>query len=168
VFTEEKALYEEDEKAAARAKELWQGCIERFPSDPDVIEHALEYYDEQGEPERSIEVLRAALAKERPRTPIARCWPSGLRAAGEPEDAEVVLREAADAPEPVRAVIAGSSSPSTSRRSADYAKSLEAADRAMQRSGELGGPVPPQVCSSTRMRCCSRTSSTAPRRSRSR
>ena len=145
VFTEEKAIYEEDKGAAEHAQELWKGCVERFPSDPDVVEHAVEYYDEQGEGDRSIEVLRAALAKD----PVADVYrpklAERLRAAGEPADAEAVLREAADAPEPVRAVIAGLELAEHFQALGDYAKSLEAADRAMQRSGELAGPVPPQV-----------------------
>ena len=145
VFTEEKALYEEDQAAGARAKELWRGCLERFPSDPDVVEHALEFYDQQGDAERSIEVLRGALAKE-PTADVYRPeLAQRLRNAGKLEDAEAVLREAADAPEPVRSVIAGLELAEHYQTLGEYTKSLEVADRAMQRSGELGGPVPSQI-----------------------
>jgi len=38
----------------------WADCLEQFPSNPEVVRYAVEFYDEQGEPERSLEVLQQA------------------------------------------------------------------------------------------------------------
>jgi tetratricopeptide (TPR) repeat protein len=142
VFTEEKAIYEKDEHAAARAEKLWKDCLDRFPADPDVVDHAIEYYDRSGDRERSAAVLRAALAVEPTADGYRPLLANRLREAGKPEEAEAVLREAADDEDPYRATIAGLELAEHYQALGDYAKSLSAADRAMERARELGPPVP--------------------------
>ncbi len=141
VFTEEKATFEKDPKAAKRAEELWKDCLTRFPSHPDVVNNAVEFYD-RGDREHSIDVLRAALAKEPTadsyRSPLA----ARLRDAGKPEEGEAVLREEAEAEEPHRAVMGGFELAEHFQALGDYAKGLEAADRAMKTARELGGMGP--------------------------
>ncbi|TMQ71799.1 MAG: tetratricopeptide repeat protein, partial [Candidatus Eisenbacteria bacterium] len=142
VFNEEKAVYEEDKHAAAHAEKLWKSCLERFPADSDVVDHAVEYYDDKNDPESAMGVLRGALAKD-PEADVYRSkLAERLRAAGKPEEGEAVLREAADAQDPYRAVIAGFELAEHFQALGDYAKSLEAAERAMERARELGPPAP--------------------------
>ncbi len=142
VFNEEKATFEDDERAAARAGELWKSCLERFPADADVVDSAIEYYDRRGEPDRGVAVLRAALAAE-PTADRYRATLAGrLRAAGQPAEAEAVLREAAGAEDPYRAFMAGFELAEHYQALGDYAKGLAAADRAMERARALGPPDP--------------------------
>ncbi len=87
VFAKEKG---EKEKAA----EYFAQCLDEFPTHALVVDNALEYYDENGEPERSIEVLRTLLEKQ----PLAASYRSALagrlRAAGRASEAEELLLEA--------------------------------------------------------------------------
>jgi tetratricopeptide (TPR) repeat protein len=142
VFNEEKGVYEQDERAAKHAEELWKGCLERFPADPDVVANAVEHYDDQGDRERAIEVLRGALAKEPTADEYRAKLAERLRAEGKPEEGEAVLREAAEAEDPYRAVIAGFELAEHFQALGDYARSLEAAERAMRGSSALGPPTP--------------------------
>jgi tetratricopeptide (TPR) repeat protein len=143
VFTEEKATYEDDQKAGKRAEELWKDCLQRFPGVADVVQNAVEYYDDRGEADRSTDVLRAAVAAGGPDTDGFRSLlVPRLRAAGKPEEAEKLLREAADGEDPYRGVIAGFELAEHYQALSDYAKSLDAAERAMKRARELGTPEP--------------------------
>jgi tetratricopeptide (TPR) repeat protein len=144
VFTEEKAIYEKDAGAEKHAEERWKNCVERFPSDSDVVENAIEYYDGHGDRDRSVEVLRGALAAEPTADGYRATLAERLREAGKPEEGEAVLREAADAPEAYRAAIAGFELAEHFQALGDYAKSLEVAERAVERASELG-PPPPEV-----------------------
>jgi tetratricopeptide (TPR) repeat protein len=144
VFTEEKGIYEKDASAEKGAKELWTKCVEHYPSDPDVVENAIEYYDGHGDREHSVDVLRGALAAEPTADGYRATLAERLREAGKPEEGEAVLREAAEAPEAYRAAIAGFELAEHFQALGDYAKSLEAAERAIERASELG-PPPPEV-----------------------
>jgi tetratricopeptide (TPR) repeat protein len=142
VFSEEKGIYEEDQSAEARAKDLWKDCLARFPADPDVVENAIEYYDRHEDSESAAAVLRAALAKEPTADEYRAVLAKRLRDAGKREEAEAVLREAADAEDPYRATLAGLELAEHYQALGDYAKSLEAAHQAIERMGPIGPPVP--------------------------
>jgi len=89
VFANEKG----DPDAAA---ESFRGCLEEFPTDSQVVDNALEFYDKAGDGERSIEVLRQLLEEQ----PLALSYRSQLarrlRAAGQVSEAEHLLLEATE------------------------------------------------------------------------
>jgi tetratricopeptide (TPR) repeat protein len=89
VFAKEKG----DTDAAAKH---FLECLDEFPGHAPVVDNALEFYDETGDPERSIEVLQAVLEEE----PLALAYRSALagrlRAVGRASDAERLLLKATE------------------------------------------------------------------------
>ena len=56
------AAFEQESGDLERARETWIACLDAHPTDLEVLSSAMSFYDAQGEPDRSLEVLRAALA----------------------------------------------------------------------------------------------------------
>ena len=89
VFVNEKG----DVDAAA---ESFRDCLEEFPTDSQVVDNALEFYDGSGDGAQSIEVLRQVL-EEQPLALSYRAQLAGrLRALGQVSEAEELLREATE------------------------------------------------------------------------
>lgn len=89
VFANEKG----DTDAAA---ESFRECLEEFPTDSQVVDNALAFYDEAGDRERSMEVLRRVL-EENPLALRYRSQLAGrLRATGQASEAEQLLLEATE------------------------------------------------------------------------
>jgi tetratricopeptide (TPR) repeat protein len=87
------------------AEERLEKCIAELPSATIGVAESIEFYDELGLPERSIEVLRDALAE----TPEAIDFRVGLaqrlRQAGEEAEGEALLREATEMEAPGLALL---------------------------------------------------------------
>ncbi|MAI78330.1 MAG: hypothetical protein CL917_05290 [Deltaproteobacteria bacterium] len=89
VFAHEKG----DSEAAA---DSFQECLEEFPTDSRVVDNALEFYDETGQGEISIQILRKVLENQ----PLALSYRSQLagrlRAVAQVSEAEQILLEATE------------------------------------------------------------------------
>ena len=89
VFAKEKG----DPEAAEKS---FSACLEEFPTAAQVVDNALEFFDESGEGERSIQILEKVLEEQ----PLALSYRSALaarlRAAGRESDAEGLLLEATE------------------------------------------------------------------------
>lgn len=89
VFAKEKG----DPEAAEKS---FSACLEEFPTSDLVVDNALEFFDESGEGERSIQILEKVLEEQ----PLALSYRSALaarlRAAGRESDAEALLIEATE------------------------------------------------------------------------
>jgi tetratricopeptide (TPR) repeat protein len=95
------AIYQHESSQLDQAKKTWSKCLETYPTDPDVVISAQRYYDSQGEPERSLEIVQAA-HKAAPDSRLFRVTlAQRLHASGDPAAGEALLREAtrSDAPE---------------------------------------------------------------------
>jgi tetratricopeptide (TPR) repeat protein len=87
-----RAIFASERRELDEAEALFSDCLERFPIHGTVLEEATDFFDERGRPEHATQILRAVLV-EAPRAVDYRIALAGrLRAAGEFEEAEQVLR----------------------------------------------------------------------------
>jgi predicted Zn-dependent protease len=95
------AVFAEDGGDLDATKKRWDDCLAAYPTSPDVVGAAIEFYDRQADPARAVEVLRTALAKQPNAYPFRSVLAERLRRAGQVAEGEAVLREAAndDAPQ---------------------------------------------------------------------
>lgn len=90
-----RAVFTQERGQIQRSNEIWEECLAKYPASSEVIWPALTFYDAVGQPERSIEVLRAALAAE-PKTLILRAaLADRLRQRGQAAEGEEILAVAA-------------------------------------------------------------------------
>src|SRR5262245_46736685 len=54
------AIFQNESGELEQAKQTWSRCLETYPTDPDVVISAQRFYDTQGEPERSFEIVQTA------------------------------------------------------------------------------------------------------------
>jgi tetratricopeptide (TPR) repeat protein len=87
------ALFADESGEKERAAELWADCTERFPAHTNVINNALQFYDARFEFDRSLEILRRAYEEMPSSREIRVSFADRLRAAGQTEEAEALLRE---------------------------------------------------------------------------
>lgn len=78
------------------AAQHFEACLEEFPSDGLVIAEAVEFFDAGGDADRSLEILRSALAENPGHLDMRIAIATRLRAAGEVEEAEALLLEATE------------------------------------------------------------------------
>jgi len=85
------------------ADEIYAACLEEFPGDPVLVTDAIKYYEGLGHPDRTIEILEAAVEA----SPHVRDYRMGLafrlRAQGRGEDAKAILRVATEVKNPTLA-----------------------------------------------------------------
>jgi len=86
------ASFAKEKGEIARAEELYERCLEKFPADGVLISDALSFFDELGKPERSQQILEKALAE----MPEAHSYRTALvlrlRAEGKKDEGEQVQR----------------------------------------------------------------------------
>ncbi|TFG93680.1 MAG: tetratricopeptide repeat protein [Myxococcales bacterium] len=91
------ALFARDQlKDIAKAEELYDDCIERFPTNAFVTNEATKFYDQIRKPERATEVIRSAVEQAPENLSLRSNLSDRLRRQGDAEGAETVLREAAE------------------------------------------------------------------------
>ena len=74
-----------------RAREIFESCLETFPTESVVLQKATAFFDAQSEPERSTEILRAALEQAPDQFALRRVFAARLTALGEPAEARAVI-----------------------------------------------------------------------------
>jgi len=136
------AVFQQTGQEIDEARETWAKCLEAYPSSMEVVADAMAFYDEQGEPERSLELLRAALerAPESRTTRVALA--RRLRASGEAAEAEALLREATASDDPQVAAAAWMDLASHRQVLEDHAAATDALERAVELAREAGTPDP--------------------------
>lgn len=92
-FAEEKGEFE-------TARERYTGCLEDYPAASLVIKEALDFFQKHGEAERSEDILRAAYEQAPEDRSIRIAWARTRQLQGHIDEAEAVLREAAQAMRP--------------------------------------------------------------------
>ncbi|HZO07768.1 MAG TPA: tetratricopeptide repeat protein, partial [Myxococcota bacterium] len=75
------------------ATRRFDACLAASPADSELIGQAIKFYDETGQPEKAVELLRKAVAESPASAWVRRGLAERLRRAGEIEEAERVLRE---------------------------------------------------------------------------
>lgn len=92
------AVFTADAGEREQAGEIWQDCLEKYPSDPTVITGAVEFYEagEAGDWGRSLDVLRDAIVVLPARPMFRSALAERLRRSGKPAEGEALLLEATE------------------------------------------------------------------------
>lgn len=91
------AKFAEEKGEAELAEERYADCLERYPGASLVIKESLDFYEEKGDWERVNEILENAYASSPEDRSIRIAWARTLQLQGKIEEAEAILREAAEA-----------------------------------------------------------------------
>lgn len=137
------AVFAMDAGEVDRARELWAGCLERFPANPTVVTNAVEFHDSQREIEQSIGILRRALEVMPQHRNFRLGLAARLRVSGEIEEAEALLRKATEAADPRLATGALADLARFLHETGEYDRAAEALGQAVAKvreSGEDPGP----------------------------
>ncbi len=136
------AIFAAEAGELERAREGFVACLEKYPADATVVSNAVEFYDAHDGLQRSIEVLRAALAA----APNQRSYRTGLtdrlRLTGSTAEAEALLREATRTDDPRQAAAAWSDLARFRQALSEHAAAAEALERAVALMREAGDPDP--------------------------
>ncbi len=91
-----KASFKREAELPEEASEIIDGCLDRFPSSPELMNEASKLYSSLGRHDRVLEILRAAYAERRDDDTLRQTLVLFLSAMGEFVEAESVLREVLD------------------------------------------------------------------------
>jgi tetratricopeptide (TPR) repeat protein len=138
------AVFEQATGDLEQARETWIACLDAHPTNLDTVTSATSFYDEQAEPDRSLEVLRAALAG----TPASRTFrvllAQRLSLLGDTAEAEAVLREATRSEDPAVAAAGWLDLGQLRRGLGEFGAAADALERAVEMAREVG-PADPQL-----------------------
>jgi tetratricopeptide (TPR) repeat protein len=91
------ALFARDQqKDMKKAEELYDDCVERFPTNAFVASEATKFYDQIRKPAKGTEVIRRAVEQAPENLSLRSSLADRLRRQGDADGAEKVLREAAE------------------------------------------------------------------------
>jgi len=136
------AAFEQESGALDQARETWARCLETYPDDLGVLSEAVSFYDGQGEPERSLEILRNALANAPSSRSLRVALSQRLRVSGDAAGAEAVLAEATQVDDPALAATAWMDLGELRQALGDYGAAADALARALELAREAGTPNP--------------------------
>jgi len=138
------AAFEQEGGDLERARETWIACLDAHPTSLEVVSNATSFYDEQGEPERSLEVLRAALTGA-PRSRFFRvALAQRLSRSGDAAEAEAVLLQATRSEDPALAADAWLDLGQHRQALGEHGAAVDALKRALELAREAGpaNPLP--------------------------
>jgi len=138
------AIFADESGDSELAEKRWTDCLERHPAHPNVVQNALQFYDGQRKFDRSLEIARRAQQEEPASRGYRGMLAARLRAAGENEAAEVLLREATESEHPPLASAAWIDLAKHQQEVGDYVAAARAVERAVDLVRQLGAP-PPQL-----------------------
>jgi tetratricopeptide (TPR) repeat protein len=139
-----RAIFTEEDGDLAGARKQWPECLKQYPAIPDVVFSATTFYDNHGEPERSLEVLRAAVAADGSNAAFRSRLADVLRASGATDEGEALLKEATNTEDVASAATAWFELGRFRRNASNYPGAAEAMKRAYDLAKDPG-PVPPQL-----------------------
>ncbi|MCH8084228.1 MAG: tetratricopeptide repeat protein, partial [Myxococcales bacterium] len=136
------AAFEQESGDLEQAREIWIACLDAHPTNLEVVSSAVGFYDAQGEPDRSLEVLRVALVGA-PASRILRvALAQRLRVSGDAAEAEAVLREATRFEDPALAAAAWVDLAEFRQALGEHGAAADALERALELAREVGSPSP--------------------------
>jgi tetratricopeptide (TPR) repeat protein len=136
------AAFEQESGDLERARETWIACLDAHPADLEVLSSAMSFYDAQGEPDRALEVVRAAFAAAPTSRTLRVALSKRLRLAGDAAEAEAVLREATRSESPELAAAAWMDLAELRQALGEQAAAADALERALELAQEVGSPSP--------------------------
>jgi tetratricopeptide (TPR) repeat protein len=136
------AIFNDEAGEPERARETWRDCLEQYPGNPTVVVNAVQFYEARGEWDRSLEVLRGALAEAPNQRGFRTALAERLRGTGEPAEGEALLREATQVEDPRLAAIAWSDLALFRHAMREHRAAADALARAIERVREVEDPSP--------------------------
>ncbi len=136
------AAFEQESGDLEQVRKTWLACLDAHPTDQDVVSSAMKFYDAQGEADRSLEILRAALAGDPSSRFFRATLAQRLVAQGDAAEAEAVLREATGSEDPETAAAAWMDLGKFRQALGEYAAAADALERAVELVRETGSPTP--------------------------
>jgi len=136
------SVFQQERGEIAAARENWKTCLEAYPSDMDVVKSAMEFYDSQGEVDRSLEILRGALDATPDSWALRVNLAQRLGASGDTAGAESVLREATQSEIPEIAAAGWMSLARLHQGLGKHTAASDAWDRALELAQEAEDPNP--------------------------
>jgi tetratricopeptide (TPR) repeat protein len=136
------AAFQEESGDVEQARETWSRCLTAHPAEMEVVSNAMQFYDKRGEFDRSLEVLRAALAGTPTSRPLRFTLAQRLLLSGDAAGAEALLREAADSEDPQRAGAAWLDLGRLRQSMGEQGAAADAMERAVELAREEGSPNP--------------------------
>ena len=136
------AAFEQESGDLEQARETWIACLDAHPTDLDVVSSAISFYDAQGQPDRSLEVLRAALAGAPASGFFRATLAQRLHASGDTAAAEAVLREATRSEDPQLAADGWMDLGKFRQAQGEYGAAADALERALELMREAGSASP--------------------------
>ena len=140
-----KAIFTEESDDIEGARKLWAGCLKDYPGVSDVVFSALNFYDGQGEPERSIEVLRKALEAQPQAQTYRTALAERLRLADRQAEGEALLVDATKSDDPGVSAGAWLELGRFRRNAMDPAGAADAMGHAYEIAKKSGSGVAPQL-----------------------
>ncbi len=95
-----RAKFAEEKGDAALAEQRYDACLERFPADGPLMQQAMDFFDRSRRVERATEILRAAIAAMPEARDYRLALAGRLRAQNKAGEAEQVLRDGTQHPNP--------------------------------------------------------------------
>lgn len=127
-----------------RARETWQGCVDAYPTDLDVVTSSMAFYDSLAEPQQSLAIVSSALEAEPSsrffRTTVAQ----RLIASGDVDGAEALLREPTNSQDPHLAAAAWIDVGQLEQALGDYGAGADSLGKAVALMEGMGS-VSPQM-----------------------
>jgi tetratricopeptide (TPR) repeat protein len=136
------AAFEQESGDLEGARRTWVACLGAHPADLGVLSEAMNFYDAHGEPERALEILRAALADAPASRTLRVALSQRLRLMGDAAEAEAVLREATRFEDPQLAAAAWMDLGDLRQALGEYGAAADALERAFELAREAGAPNP--------------------------
>jgi predicted Zn-dependent protease len=130
-FCAMRAVFAKEKGDAEEAERRFGACLESHPADFLLVKEALAFFDARAQPERGVEILRAALADAPTFGLFRRVLAERLRQRGEGEDAERVLRDGTELENPALAVESWVDLGSHHHALGNYAAAADALGRAV-------------------------------------
>lgn len=135
------AIFAQESGKTDEATDRWNDCTKRFPTHPDVVSNSIDFFDSRGDYQRGLEILRAAYKEQPDSRPFRVVLAQRLRNLGSADEAETLLREAAEREKPQQAASAFVDLGKHYQAMEQYHKSAAAMDRALQAGREAGLPL---------------------------
>ncbi|MBW2401390.1 MAG: tetratricopeptide repeat protein [Deltaproteobacteria bacterium] len=136
------AAFQEASEDLERAHATWIECLAAHPTDTEVVTNAIVFYDAQGQPNRSQEILRVALTSAPNARNFRVALAQRLQLTGSAAEAEAVLREATQSEQPELAAAAWMDLARLRQAMGEPGAAADALARAVELTHEVGTPDP--------------------------
>jgi tetratricopeptide (TPR) repeat protein len=101
-----RATFAKEKKELERAEEIFEACLDDDPTNFTVVDESVKFFDGIGKPARALEILRAAFEGVPDFRTYRLSLANRLALTGEEEEAEELMRDATNVPQPAPAAIA--------------------------------------------------------------